>query len=248
MGIRELLKDDENAIYGVDTETYNTPSYGLKSIQVYGRTTHYFTTDDWEQSDADIRNGIARQFVDWLDSLPHNCVLAFFNIDYDFSQFAHYLICDSQYEYVEHEIRLQRHQIRVLESDKSLYKVEMVNANGRHIRMVDIANFLTSTTLNRACKEWIGKQKVAIESKDFVKAPATEIEKEYAIEDAKLTFELYNALVSNGVIEGRTVTIAGRTMEHFKDHLKANYGLSFERWCWGTDDVDTIADYSYMAE
>ena len=249
MGIRDTIAQKENAIFGVDTETYNTPSYGLKSIQVYGINTQlYLTVDDWDKPDSDIRYSISKQFVDWLDNLQCNCTLAFFNINYDFSQFAYYLICQSDYVYVDHETRLTRHQIRVLESDRQLYKVELVNANGKHIRMVDIGNFLTSTTLNKACKDWIGKEKVAIESKDFIKQAPTEKEKEYALEDAKLTYELYSELVKVGVIEGRTVTIAGRTIKHFKDYLKSEWGLTFERWAWNTDDPELIEEYSLTAE
>lgn len=248
MGIRELVKID-NAIYGVDTETYNNPSYGLKSIQAWGLgQPYYFTVDDWELSDDEIRFNICKQFIDWLDELSHNCTLAFFNIDFDFSQFAYYLICQSQFNYVDHDQRLARNEVRILESDTTLYKVEMVNQNGKRIVMIDIGNFLTSTTLNKACQDWIGKSKIELESKDFRKRPASDIEKQYAIEDAKLTYELYNCLIENNVIEGRTVTIAGRTIKHFKDYLKKNYGLSFERWAWGTDDQDLIGDYSAMAE
>ena len=108
--------------------------------------------------------------------------------------------------------------------------------------MVDIANFLVGVTLNKACQSWLGKEKVDIESKQFLKAPATPIERKYAMVDAKLTFELYNELVKNEVIEGqKTVTIAGRTLRHFKQFLKSRFGLSFEQYFYKGATPDEIA-------
>ena len=248
MGIRELVKHTHR-YYGVDTETYNTPSFGLKSIQIATTDkTWYFTVDDWNQSDMDIRNRISKQFFDWINDLDHNATLGFFNINYDFSQIAHYVICDSGYKYVEHHERLSPGMIRILESDRQLYKVELVNPLGKRVVMIDIANFLTATNLNKACKDWIGKSKIDLPSKDFIKAPATDIEREYAIEDAKLTHELLVKLYQSSVIEKGTVTIAGRTLKHYKDYLKENFGLSFNKWAWGTDDSAFVEYHSFMAE
>ena len=248
MGIRDTLSN-RLRVYGVDTETYNDPSFGLKSIQVYGSDQqHYFTVDDWTETDIEIRHKIAKQYVDWLDNLNNPSVMAFFNINYDFSQFAHYLLVESQYKYVEHDHQLRNREIRVLESERQLYKVELVNNNGKRITFVDIANFLTATNLNKACKDWIGKQKIDIGSKDFLKSAPTELEKEYAIMDAQLTYELYNKLVSEGVIEKGTVTIAGRTIKHFTHYLKENWCQSFNQWAYGTDDKELIELYSWQCE
>ena len=94
--------------------------------------------------------------------------------------------------------------------------------------MIDTANFLPGSTLNRACRDWIGKEKVHLDSKRFRKAPTVGIERVYAMEDAKLTYELSQALIEQGVIEGhRVVTIAGRTIRHFQDYLNLKPKLHF---------------------
>jgi hypothetical protein len=246
-GIRDLLPTLH--YYGIDTETYNNPTNGLKSIQCAGNDELlYFSTDAWDQDDLSIRFEISKKFIDWLDQKPYTCYCAFFNLDFDFSQFSYYLITQSQYTYVEHNEILKKHQLRILESDRKIYKVEMVNANGKRILMLDIANFLTATNLNRACNDWIGKSKIDIDSKDFLKSPPTEIEKEYALQDAKLTYELYLKLIETGVIEDKTVTIAGRTIRHFEEHLKNVWGISFNRFAFGTDDKELIAQYTAQNE
>ena len=248
MGLRDLIVN-KMLYYGVDTETYNNPSNGLKSIQIAGKDeTLYLTVDDWNQSDDDIRMGISKKFIDWLDSKQSHVSLAFFNLDFDFSQFAYYLIIQSGYQYIEHDGILKKGQLRILESDRKLYKVEFINPYGKRILMVDIANFLTATNLDKACKDWLGKGKVSIDSKDFLKEPATDIEKEYAIADAVLTYELYIKLLQSNVIEEKTVTIAGRTIRHFEQYLKDTWGISFNRFSWGTDDKELVAEYTAMAE
>ena len=242
MGARDFLKPTL-LYYGVDTETYNNPTNGLKSIQVYGESIHYFTTDDWDLDDETIRYDISKQFIDWLNDSVSNVILGFFNLDFDFSQFAYYLICQSGYEYIEHDGAIKKNQLRILESERKLYKVEFINPLGKRVLMIDIANFLTATNLNKACQDWIGKSKIDLPSKDFPKCQASEIEKEYAIMDAKLTYELLLKLIDSNVIENKTVTIAGRTIRHFEQYLKEKWGISFNKFAYGTDDKDLVADY-----
>lgn len=251
MGIRDLVKPGkyDKQVYGVDTETYNNPTFGLKSIQIANdKEAIYLTVDDWTQDDLTIRFDISRQFADWIDNLHSDTTLAFFNMAYDFSQVVYYFVNKSQFTYVEHTERLQPGQFRILESDRALYKVDIRNHNGARIIMLDIANFLTATTLDKACKEWINQEKIKIESKDFLKAPASELEIKYALEDARLTCRLYNQLHESGVIEGRNITIAGRTISHFKQYLRDNYAKDFNTWAWGTNDKDIVAQYTAKAE
>lgn len=76
-----------NMEFGADTETYNDPSEGLKSIQIYGPTgSAYLTVDNWDMPDIDIRRNISAQFAGWLENLPSNATIYFYNLDFDFSQ------------------------------------------------------------------------------------------------------------------------------------------------------------------
>lgn len=255
MGIRDELNQPKKqgfTVFGCDTETYNNPTYGLKSIQLWNpEEQHYFITNDYNQDDDTIRWQICKQFIDWINERQQDTRVVFFNMDFDFSQFAKYLICDSGLEYYENiqPTRQPKNTIMILESEFNIYKCQICNRYGYRIIMLDIANFLTATTLNKACLDWIGEQKVDIESKDFLKAYPTAIEKEYAMQDARLTQLLYCKLELETVTEGhKYVTIAGRTIGHFKDFLKSNYHISFNMFAWGTDDKDTIAEYQSKAE
>lgn len=238
-------------LYGVDTETYSIPEqgiYGLKSIQVANdKDSWFFTSDNFEQDDETIRYDICRKFFKWLERLDGHVTLAFFNLDFDFSQMVKWIVKESGYRYSEQD--KERWKIArswsILESDLNLYKVSINVRRGLTITMMDISNFLTSTTLNKACKEWIGKEKIALDSKEFAKSAPTEIERQYGTMDAKLTFELYKSLESNEVIEGpRYVTIAGRTIGHFKDYLKKKYACSFNEFCYLTKDKELVEKYN----
>lgn len=80
--------------YGCDTETYNTPSFGLKSIQIVGTDgmAWYLTEDDWALSDDEIRHNIVSKFVGWMEHLPTDSVVYFYNLDFDFSQMVKELV------------------------------------------------------------------------------------------------------------------------------------------------------------
>lgn len=230
-------------VFGVDTETYNNPSFGLKTVQVAGECeTHYFKSADYSQTDDAIRVEICAKFFGWIDSLDERTTLAFFNIAYDASQFLFFLSNESGYIWsYETKNKLKSGEFTVLESESSLYSITLRNAKGHIVDMVDIANFLTATSLDRACKEWLGEGKIDIDSKDFIKAQPTLEEYKYAIHDAKLTYRLYNALFKEEVIEGSYITIAGRTMGHFRDYLKSQWGLKFDEFAYGFDgeEADT---------
>lgn len=237
-----LTKVIEGAdVFGVDTETYNDAGHmGLKSIQVWSHSSNnYFTSSDFTQTDNDIRSEICQKFFDWLDGLQSDTTLAFFNLDFDFSQIVKNLVQNSPWAYDESPQKgnLKKGTFTVLESDSNIYKCQIKLESGHLITFLDIANFLTATTLNRACIEWLGETKIELPTKKFPKAPASKIEISYAMKDAELTCKLYHKLNSEGVIEGVSyVTIAGRTMGHFKEFLKCQFGLSFEQFCYGSKD------------
>lgn len=269
--IVDLLNYDPNA-YGLDTETYNdNGETGLISIQIYGANQqHYFTSDDFSQSSIDVRNEICAKFFDWLESLTTTSTIAFFNMDYDVSQFLHYMICDAGYEYTDDKTHNPaRGSVSILESDVTMYKVTLVTHAGVTVNMIDIAKFLTATTLNQASKEWLNDCKIELvpepsenwletcinvmKVKTFPKVHASPEQQAYAMKDAELTFRLYQQLRKSEVIEKSYITIAGRTIGHFKDYLHDAYKCTFDEWAYGTKDkeiveVCTIRNESVMRE
>lgn len=256
--ILDFIGEQSNC-FGVDTETYRDDGEcGLKSIQVYGsENSYYFTSSDFSQSSDDIRREICAQFFKWIESLNSDSTLAFFNLDYDASQFLYYLVRDSGYEYTaEHRYQALK-TFAILESDMTMYKISIRNGRGRYIKMIDCAKFLTATTLDKACSDWIGERKIVLNhtyttdwisqvvgdmtAKSFAKAPATKEQHDYAMKDAELTYRLYNQLCKSEVIEpDKYITIAGRTMGHFKDYIKTQFSLSFSQFAYGTDDTDFL--------
>ena len=149
-------------VYGVDTETYNIGSEcGLISIQVSdgNGTDYYFTSDDFSQSEEQIRNEICEKFFAWIETLKVDVTLAFFNLDYDGSQFLKFLV--SRYRYLQNSnhSKVAKGCFRVIESERTMYKIALCNRNGCHVRMLDIAKFLTATNLDTACAEWLGEHK-----------------------------------------------------------------------------------------
>lgn len=253
--IVDLVKSSETALYGVDTETYRDGEFrGLKSIQVWSPSeSHYFTSDDFTKDDDAIRNEVSGRFIEWIDTLDKHTILGFFNLNFDLSQFLHYLICDSGYEYVEsselESYNLRKSQINILEANTKVYKVQLRTPKGYNVWMLDIANFLTDTTLDGACKEWIGQGKIELESKKFPKRASSPIEIEYAMKDAELTYRLFEKLEQSEVIEGhKFATIAGRTMGHYKHYLKEQFGLTFSEWVYGTKDEDIVKEYNLRNE
>ena len=241
------------AIYGVDTETYNDAGHmGLKSIQIWGDLNqHYFTSYDFDQPDENIRTEICSYFFRWLEGLQSDTTLAFFNLDFDFSQIVKNLVQNSPWDYVDKvdRGRLKKGTFAILESDQNIYKCTLKLESGFTVTFLDIANFLTATTLDKACDEWLGLHKLELPTKKFPKRSAVGIEIDYAMRDAELTCKLYQKLDSEGVTEGVDyVTIAGRTMGHFKEFLKKNYGLTFEEYCYNTKDKNFVELCNYEWE
>ena len=237
--------------FGCDTETYNDGiNKGLKSIQIVGANIErYFTTNDWNKSDENIRYEICEDFFNWLFSLDKDVNIAFFNLNFDSSQFLKWLISESGLILEKDGYYITKNHIKILESERKMYSIQIRPDNGRLIRMFDIANFLQGVTLNQACLSWIGKEKVAIESKVFPKLPATDIEKEYAIMDARLTYELYLKLIQEGVIEGhKTLTIGGRTLRHFKQFMAENFDLKLMQYFYKGASPEEIKDITQQFE
>lgn len=247
-------------VYGVDTETYNTGSEcGLISIQVSdgSGTDYYFSSDDFSQSEEQIRNEICEKFFAWIETLKVDVTLAFFNLDYDGSQFLKFLVSHYRYLQNTNHSKVAKGCFRVIESDRTMYKIALCNRNGCHIRMLDIAKFLTATNLDTACAEWLGEHKQILNHeqsddwiqqclndmkvKTFPKAQATKEQQSYAIKDASLTARLFNKLVESEVIEpDRYITIAGRTMGHFQQYLKSQWRVDFNRWAYGVKDAEIV--------
>lgn len=175
-------------------------------------------------------------------------------MDFDVSQFLYYMTTTADYniKHVGEEDRYttKKGDMCILESDRNMYSVSFrTKSNGRLIWMVDIANFLPGSSLNSACAGWLGDQKVEIESKKFLKKLPTPIEQKYAMKDADLTYRLFVELNKVGVIEGQKfVTIAGRTMHHFKEHLMTNYGLTFDQYFFKSDDLQFINNQKALYE
>lgn len=228
-------------IYGVDTETYREEeSFGLKSIQLWGESeNHYFTTDNWEQTDDEIRKEICNKFFTFLLFQPNDIELAFFNLSFDGSQFLKYLVTESG-------LRLsngkwpKKGEFQILESDRKMYSITIRTKSNFIITMVDVANFLVGVNLDKASHDWLGRGKVEIETKKFPKQASTPKEIEYAMEDAHLTYDLYNILTENEVIESNTVTIAGRTIRHFQNFLYEKYNLSFDDYFYAGYEQEEI--------
>ena len=237
---------------GVDTETYWETSTvkGLRSIQVYGRDqfgieyVRMFEPMSYNGPDHLIRREICAQFFDWLDSLDADADLFFFNIQFDASQFILYLCRYSGYSFNYDEAKswtLHKGECSILESESRMYSINLRTFKGRMVHMIDVANFLPGSTLTSACRSWIGKEKVALKSKRFSKSRTEGIERKYAMEDAKLTYELSQELIRQGVIEGhRVVTIAGRTIRHFQAYMKEEYGFRFDDYFFPNMDRESI--------
>lgn len=238
-------------VYGCDTETYSEPSYGLKSIQIWHPDQEcYITADDYNRPDNVIRSEICHRFVIWLQGLEQDAILAWFNLTFDLSQFVQYLVCDSSLSYSPGKIDEERWgTVHLLETPMKAYTVEIMNSFGVRIKMIDIANFLTATNLNKACLEWCGERKNEVATKRFPKSKPTETERAYAMNDARITQHLMCKLMDEQVIEGaKYSTIAGRTMGHFKDYLKAQWGLTFNQWIFPDMDEEEIAEAKRVFE
>lgn len=237
--------------FGCDTETYNdNGEYGLKSIQIWGKDQNqYFTTDNWEQSSLSIRFEICEKFFNFLYEQKNNINIAFFNLTFDCSQFLYWLVTKSGYEIQTDGLIVGKGQIQILESDRKVYLIQIRTFDGFLIRMIDLANFLVGVNLDNACKSWLGRGKVAIESKTFPKKASTPIEIEYAMEDSHLTYDLYLELMDFGVIEGhKNVTIAGRTMQHFKSYLFERFGLTFDQYFYLGANADEVEQMKKLIE
>lgn len=245
-------QDDPMLYFGCDTETYNDgDNLGLKSIQLVGRDSeYYFISSDYSKSDDYIRNEISYKFIRFLSECKDNVKVGFFNLTFDLSQFLKFLITESGYSLIhEYKGRLKKGEMSILETDRKVFSVKMRSfLSGYMIEFIDISNFAVASTLNDVAKSWIGKQKVDIESKEFPKREPTEKEKKYAMQDARLTYEIYVKFIEDSVIELKTYTIAGRTIKDFKNFIKKNYCTNFEKLMFNTDDPNEINEMKEMFE
>lgn len=237
--------------YGCDTETYNDFGHlGLKSIQLVGLEEHYFISEDYDKDDDYIRNEISYKFIRFLSECKDNVKVAFFNMTFDVSQFLKFLVSQSGYKVThEYQSRLKKGELMFLETDRKLFSIKMRSfISGYMIEFIDLANFAVASTLNDVCKAWLGKEKIDIESKIFPKSKPTDLEKEYAMQDARLTYELYLKFLEDSVIETKTYTIAGRTIKDFKNFINHNYTTNFDELMFNTTDKEEIAEIKDLFE
>lgn len=237
---REKERPPVKAFLGCDTETYYDGSNkGLRSIQIAGDicglpVERLFTAHDYRTTDLFVRLDICRQFFDWMETIRCDVDVAFFNIDFDASQFILYLCQYSGYQFVYGNSQYwgqSKGTISILESEQTMYAINIRMNSGYLLHMMDLANFLPGSSLDAACRSWLGKSKIALDSKVFPKSRPEGIEAEYSMEDARLTYELFMKLKELGVIENqRTVTIAGRTMRHFQEYLRTEWGCTFDEF------------------
>lgn len=247
---------------GCDTETYIethkdaltgveiVDNKGLKSIQlVTDDAEYYFIAEDYTKSDNEIRNDICKQFFDFLLDFPEDLRISFFNLTFDSSQFLYYMIAYSGLEInYEDQHKLRKNELTFLETDRKVYSISFRNHKGKVVKMIDLANFAVASKLNDVAKSWIGKEKISIESKIFPKKQPTQEELEYAMQDARITLDIYHKFLEESVIEYGTVTIAGRTMKHFREYCKHEYRISLEKLLFLTDDETEIDEMKEQFE
>jgi hypothetical protein len=150
--------------FGCDTETYNDDGHlGLKSIQLVGKTEHYFVSEDYDNPDDEyIRNEISYKFIRFLSTCKDNVKVAFFNMTFDLSQFLRFLITQSGYSLIhEYQSRLSKGQLSILETDRKVFSVKMRSPiSGYQIEFIDLANFAVASSLNEVALAWLGEEKV----------------------------------------------------------------------------------------
>lgn len=94
--------------------------------------------------------------------------------------------------------------------------------------------------MDQACSDWIGKKKIELPSKNFVKGPASDLEKEYAMKDARITYELGHTLTAKGLMQrAKILTIGSRTMHDWESWL-ARSKISFDEWAFGSEEPDKV--------
>lgn len=244
----------------VDTETYYEGNQkGLKSIQIYGMVNdeiyqEYMAASSYRLSDHLIRIELATKFFNFFEKQTRDTEVAFFNIDFDISQVLYYMTNNAGYE-IKHigdpkRFNLKKGEMMILESDRNMYLVMFrTKKYGRTIRMIDLFNFLPGSKLDSAAESWLGEHKIVVEDKKFPKRMPTEEEKVYGMKDAELTYKLFMELRASNVIEGdRYVTIAGRTLGHFKDYLKSEFDVTLDEYFFMTSDKDEIQRYKDQCE
>lgn len=239
---------------GIDTETYyEGNNKGLKSIQIYGmiegkEQSIYMLPSSFNMPDHLIRMELASKFFDFFEKLTNDTEVAFFNIDFDISQVLQYMVNSAGYD-IKHigdpkRFNITKGEMSILESERNMYSVTFrTKIKGRLIRMIDLANFLPASSLDSASESWLGEHKVKLEDKKFPKRMPTSEEQIYSMKDAELTYKLFLELRASGVIEGQKyVTIAGRTLGHFRQFLKDEYQVSLDEYLFMTSNQEEI-DY-----
>lgn len=197
---------------GIDTETYEDPEHGIHSIQVYGDhienyISHMPMLMFSVKSSDDL---MVDKFISQMIGLDAPVKAYFYNLTFDFSQMEHRLIelYEPIYEHFtvdkdgkSQAIRLKTGQIRITQSDTKVYKVEIQLTPKHKLSFFDIQNVIPGS-LNGACKQFLGEesQKDVIESKRFSRGEYSDIIRHYAMQDAKLTYQLALQLIDMGIL------------------------------------------------
>lgn len=263
MSSKDILPKSGSSTYkielGMDTETYYEDNQkGLKSIQIYGDKgiRLYITADSYELPDQMIRLNIVNKFWRFLESLTQDAEIAFFNMNFDVSQFLYYMVNQTGCQVLHPEdmkdahFNIPKNSIYILESNVKMYQVMIrTKTHGRLIRMLDLYNFLPGSNLDESAEAFLGEQKIKVEDKKFPKCAPTETEKVYGMKDAEITYKLLLKLREIHLVEGqRGVSIAGRTMSNFIQFLKDEYNLSFDEYAFRTTNKDEVAEMTRVFE
>lgn len=212
-------------IYGLDTETYNVGGTGLLSIQIYGEGVEKYIAVDEEIidfDDEDIRAILLDELIFFLDDLQNDSIFYFFNLTFDFSQMEKYLV--EKYELAD-TWSLRKGQMQIIQSPQKVYSVRFRTYGGRMVYFQDLYN-LVNTSLDKSSKAFVGRGKIEMESKNFLKAVPSDFAREYAMEDAKLTYELALALKDiHGFDLTTKLTIGARSLELFKRVIRQRGGV-----------------------
>lgn len=236
-------------VYGCDTETYSIGGRGLRSIQLAGNEYHdewLLTPPSYEGTDEEVTEACVNRFLEFLHDpckITKDTLFAFFNLRFDWSWMYRAFLRRPddppdtlRFEYRQSRGRLKDGQIRVFEGPNQVYKIE-IRVNGHNVYFLDIHNFLTTMTLKEACEAYEVQSKMDIDHMDFAKCEPEGIEREYSMQDARSTRDLYLRLEELGIMsEANVTTIASSSLHDYQLYLKKTKGMSYNEFHYGTDD------------
>lgn len=209
--------------YGIDTETYNQDGLGLKSVQIYGKNEQKYiaiSEDIVDEDDEVIRYKILDELFEFFESRENDTIFYFFNLTFDFSQMEKYFV--ERYK-PRDGFQFKKGECNIIQSPNKMYSVRFrTKSSGRMIYFNDLW-LLTNSSLNASAKAFVGKTKIFIEDKNFVKGVPSQTEREYGMEDAKLTYELALELKDiHGFDLTEKLTIGSRSLALFNEVITSD--------------------------